>query len=128
MLNRSFFALLFPLMLASSAALAQTAPSSAPLRCAGTEPFWSVLVAEGKMTHVMPGPTLKTRIATLRVRTVSSAAGVSPEVVRIIRSQNARLTVIAGSCSDGMSDLEYAYHAVYEHAGMVLYGCCRDEQ
>ena len=118
---RKLTALMPLLMVASSVAQAQVAPASVQLRCVGTEPFWSVRVNNGRMTYSTPGQA----DATLRVRSVSTAAGMSPDVVRVIRSQHARLTVIGGACSDGMSEIEYTYHAVYEHADAVLYGCCR---
>lgn len=121
MLIRKFSALLLLLIVTTTAVHAQVAPASVQLRCVGTEPFWSVFVSRGRMTYSTPGQ----RDATLRVRSVNTAAGMSPETVRVIRSQHARLTVVAGACSDGMSDLEYGYHAVYEHSDTVLYGCCR---
>lgn len=91
-----------------------------PLTVSGNEPFWSLAIADGKMTYSDPetpaGPTgmvgkpeLTGNVAVLR----AEMAEASPVTV----------TLSGTDCSDGMSDRTYPLAARVEMGQRVLHGC-----
>jgi len=78
-----------------------------PLYCAGTEPFWSVQIgpAQNLQFDLMGEPQ-----RTLAQETHLSAAGRSDKYAAVWGSTDARIVGVMtrASCSDGMSDREFA--------------------
>ena len=102
-------------------AMALSIPAfAANLECGGTEPFWNASVKKGIMT--VSDPSLETS-AKLRVLSINQAAGFSADNIMVVKTKFSRLTVVAGNCSDGMSEETYSHHAVLERDGIVLGGC-----
>ncbi len=103
-------------MLTSTSFAAQT------IQCSGTEPFWGLKVTESQMRFsnpVIDGEQVLTIVSR------AQAAGYTEDVAFVIKSRYARLTAIAGTCSDGMSDFEYSHHALFEtDEGITFGGCC----
>jgi uncharacterized membrane protein len=90
------------------------APAAGPYRALGTEPFWSVTVAAGRMTFESPdGPP------------VSMPAPPPRATANGRRYETSRLTmdVARGECSDGMSDRRYADTVTVRMDGRTLNGC-----
>jgi uncharacterized membrane protein len=97
------------------------AQANVTLSCAGTEPFWDAAI-NGKFLWVNK-PEYKEAMA-LKMLNRTEARGYAPGYVFVVKTRYSRLTVINGTCNDGMSDHEYSHHAVLEHNGEVLAGCC----
>lgn len=95
--------------------------SAADMKCNGTEPFWSVSVKNGSLTYDNPsndGSSVRT------IESTRDAAGTMPGYITVIKTASSTLTVVAGTCNDGMSDNEYSHHAVFDVDGTVFGGCC----
>lgn len=93
-------------------------------KCLGTEPFFSVSI-KGKTLSF--NDTVKT--SKLTVDAPLNAAGMSEGVVTVFKNKKAdiNVSIVSGSCSDGMSDETYDYHMVFTKGSTVLYGCCTQE-
>jgi uncharacterized membrane protein len=93
------------------------APAAGPYRALGTEPFWSVTVAAGRMTFESPGGP-----------PVSTPAPPPRPTANGRRYETPRLTmdVARGECSDGMSDRRYADTVTVRMDGRTLNGCGGD--
>ena len=101
------------------------------LECNGTEPFWSLKIGGGKIVLDQSdrGPR---RLQTVAPR---AAQGRPPDLVRVYQTRTLGairqyVTIVIrraehDSCSDGMSDVRYPYHAVVVEPGAVLEGCCK---
>ena len=89
--------------------------------CMGTEPFFNLNIEGSKMSISSPiGDGAKSEEVISRI----SAAGYSEDVAFVVKTATATATIIAGACSDGMSDEIYSNHVVYTTEESVLYGCC----
>jgi heat shock protein HslJ len=101
---------LFALLLSGCATIAGTAPDSGPYRALGTEPFWSVTVAGGRMTYAAPDADGFSVVAPPR------DGG---------RDETARLTlaITHRRCGDGMSDRVYPDTVTATVDGRTLHGC-----
>ncbi len=90
-------------------------------KCVGTEPFFSVSIT-GK--NLLFNDTIKT--SKLTVDDPLNATGMPDGNVTVFKNKKAdiNVTIIGGSCSDGMSDDTYDYHMVFTKGSTVLYGCC----
>ncbi len=102
------------------------------LSCVGTEPFWNVQidVEKSEMTYVDP---VVAKAITYKLEAPQQAHGMQDDNVIVYTSDSLTTTVlssnIAGStCTDGMSDENYEFHAVVRSKGGpfegVFYGCC----
>lgn len=120
------------LILAASALLASNAAHASEAQnfvCGGTEPFYSLTISgsKGLMTYSGPENLKGTSYA---IKAPIHAAGLVSGTVSVIQGKKSPVSatlisnVMAGNCSDGMSDHEYAYHLVYKNGDEVLYGCC----
>lgn len=106
------------------------APAHA-LDCAGTEPFWSLKIAGGKIVLEQPDQAPR-RLLTVAPR---AAQGRPLDLVRVYQTRtlgaNRQYVTIVirkaenNSCSDGMSDTQYPYSAVVIKGSTVLEGCCK---
>ena len=90
-----------------------------PLRCVGTEPFWSIAVTEA-------GSVFETPEETRDLRPIGRAEGFGGFVLAFDdRGETRDLTVMRAECSDGMSDRSYGFQAlVWNRGEEVLEGCC----
>lgn len=91
------------------------------INCNGTEPFWNASVKDGKISYL--SPELEKKV-TLKVTSTQQAAGFSENNSMVIKSKYTTLSMIAGECSDGMSDETYSHHALYDYKGVLFGGCC----
>ncbi len=91
-----------------------------PLRCLGTEPFWSVTVTDEDATYELPGDEPRP------LRPIGRAEGFRGFVLAFDdRGETRDLTVMRAECSDGMSDRPYGFAAlVWNRGEEVLEGCC----
>ena len=90
-----------------------------PLKCVGTEPFWSLAI-QSPSRAVYDDPETPAR----RYR-VSNFRRSGPDATLRLGSDG-RASIAADRCSDGMSDNEYPYSTrVRLPDGTVLNGCCR---
>lgn len=89
-----------------------------PFRLIGTEPFWSIDISGPTLTLSRPEPPAA--IVTGAVQTATDEKSVWTGRTG---ENDVMLTVTAGECSDGMSDLKYPYEAVVVWGGERLRGC-----
>jgi heat shock protein HslJ len=102
------------LLLLPLAACATMAPSEAEsYRALGTEPFWSVTLANGRMTYNTPDGGFSVPAP----RGQETGAGRSWETRRI------KLYMWHQQCSDGMSDNDYPQTVRAVVDGRTLNGC-----
>jgi uncharacterized membrane protein len=89
--------------------------------CGGTEPFWSLYLVGNEVSLSMPlgdEPTKEQVISRI------NATNIAEDVAFVIKTETASLTIIAGACSDGMSEDIYTHHIVYNSGDSMIYGCC----
>ena len=91
-------------------------PAAAPYRALGTEPFWSVTIADGRMTYDSPEGGFSVHAPSAR----STAGGRRYETPRLT------VAITPGVCSDGMSDRRYADTVTVTREGTTLNGCGGD--
>jgi uncharacterized membrane protein len=99
------------------------------LRCAGTEPFWSLSIEGGEAVFETPeaqGPSAA-RFSIHGSVTASNRLGLWAVRMKSEAGQETLALVRRAACSDGMSDLEYPYSIALldaddEHS--LLDGCC----
>ena len=94
---------------------------AASINCGGTEPFWNASVKKDVLTFSSPELV---KSITLKVLSTQQAAGYSNNNIMVIKTKYTRLSVIAGECSDGMSENSFSHHAIFEKNGVVFGGCC----
>lgn len=104
-------AFILPLALAGCATAAES--REAPYRALGTEPFWSITVANGRMTYETPEGGFSVRAP--RPRETGDG--------RIYRTRRITLHIWHGECSDGMSDNRYPQTVRATVDGRELRGC-----
>lgn len=105
-------------------------PSSPPVtqqvpkkfRAGGTEPFWGVDVDGERLLYTTPENMQGTR---LTAKPVVSANG-----TRYAGTENGKPFSLeireAGTCSDGMSEIDYRYTATFSFDGRDLKGCAKE--
>jgi uncharacterized membrane protein len=99
------------------------------LSCFGTEPFYTldIDVAAKKLTYRNPA-TEQDEVHL--VFPPLHADGLPETGVMVFKGRRTDVNVtvisdsLAGKCTDGMSEGEYAYHVVYTNGHVVKYGCC----
>lgn len=94
-----------------------------PLRCIGTEPFWSFTLADGALTYTTPelkpvaaqiGGVQQSRNSTIVWRVAPKDGPVASATIEARQA-----------CSDGMSDYVHPFSVRVEtRDGMLLSGCC----
>ncbi|MBD2251385.1 COG3650 family protein [Nostoc parmelioides] len=98
--------------------------TSEELMVSGTEPFWGVTISRKGIIYSTPESSQK-----FPYIAPSTASGRPADLVRVyrLRGRNSTNTLVIrkGSCSDGMSDINYPYSAVYIAGNTVLEGCAR---
>lgn len=88
-----------------------------PFRALGTEPFWSVTVADDRVTFESPeGPPVIMPL----ISSVPRGEG------RRYATSRMTMDVVPGECSDGMSDRRYAERVTVVMDGRRLEGCGGD--
>ncbi len=95
-------------------------PVPRPLRCLGTEPFWSLRLSENGATFETPDQGKRP------LRQHGEAGGHTGAVAAFdAGGETLDLTVIRQECSDGMSDRPYGFAAlVWNRGETFLEGCC----
>ncbi|WP_165357404.1 META domain-containing protein [Sphingosinicella sp. CPCC 101087] len=99
---------------ACTTALPSDPPAAGPYRALGTEPFWAVTIAEGRMTWESPDGA------------PVSVAAPSPEPTpngRRYVTDRLTLDIVRRECSDGMSDRRYADTVTARLDGRTFNGC-----
>ncbi|WP_445633504.1 hypothetical protein NSTC745_05169 [Nostoc sp. DSM 114161] len=89
----------------------------------GTEPFWSVIVTKKGIVYSSPDVQKQTFSYVPPLKAEARPA----DLVRVYRLQGKGNNVLIlkkiDSCSDGMSDREYPYSAIFILGNKVLEGC-----
>ncbi|HVR91320.1 MAG TPA: hypothetical protein VHG29_09545 [Novosphingobium sp.] len=101
----------------------EPSPAPARFRALGNEPFWSVAVADRKLTYSTPenieGITIE----------ATGMSGDGSESLAVwtgdLQGRALRLEIEPGTCSDGMSDQVYRYKASLTLDGHTERGCAR---
>jgi uncharacterized membrane protein len=109
-----------------AACLAAAPLQAASFTCAGTEPFWTLTVAGPSLTFDRAGFKSSGKLSII---STLQAAGMKPDVAKLVKTKRTTLTIVRGTCSDGMSDDKFSHHAVFEKRTVlggddVFYGCC----
>jgi heat shock protein HslJ len=107
---------ILPLLLLAGCAATPAAAARESYRALGTEPFWSVTIANGRMTYDSP----ERRFSVRAPRGRETGDG------RIWRTRRITLHVWHGECSDGMSDTRYPQTVRAVVDGRTLQGCGGD--
>lgn len=95
-----------------------------PLRCLGTEPFWSLTMDQGQATLEMPDTTTAWRAGEM-----TPAQGMRGRYAIRLETNDGVGYLAAwrnyGFCSDGMSDVGYPFEGIVAGPdGSVRAGCC----
>jgi len=85
-------------------------------RALGTEPFWSITIANGRMTYSTPDGGFS----------VAAPRGQELGDGRLWETRRIRLQASNGECSDGMSDRTYSQTVRAVVDGRALEGCGGD--
>lgn len=98
-------------------------PELMNFRCMGTEPFWSVVIRDGSILFLTPdNPDGEEWKFTPPV--------VSPDkwvyTTMDAQKRNVTITITKGTCSDGMSEMEFGYRSAIKLGTINLNGCARD--
>ncbi|TNC46425.1 peptide-binding protein [Rubellimicrobium rubrum] len=95
-------------------------PVPRPLRCLGTEPFWSLRLSKDGAIFETPDQGERP------LRQHGEAGGSTGAVAAFdAGGETLDLTVIRQACSDGMSDRPYGFSAlVWNRGDTFLEGCC----
>lgn len=106
-------------MKAFAAALALTTapagePAAEPYRARGSDPAWSLTVAEGRLTYT---------IGRGRPVTIAAPARSEEEGIFYHRAPGLELSIVPAACSDEASGLRYA-HSVLLRVGRKSFGGC----
>ncbi|MDZ8183493.1 MAG: hypothetical protein RMX96_01345 [Nostoc sp. ChiSLP02] len=111
-----------PSLTRNNSVVAQTA-SNEEFIARGTEPFWSVTVSKRGIVYSSP----ETKQQTFSYVAPLKAEGRPANLVRIYRlkgkGNNILIVKKVDACSDGMSDREYPYSAIFILGNQVLKGC-----
>lgn len=90
------------------------APTAERYRAVGTEPFWSVTIADGRMRYAAPGEAPVEVAAPAPRSTASGTRYAAPGLI---------LETSPGPCSDGMSDRSYRDTVSARVGERALNGC-----
>ena len=102
-----------PILAAAAVAACATVPAPRPYSALGTEPFWSVEIADGRIRYDSP----EGRFSVAAPEPVATEGGRRYETPRLT------VDVRRGVCSDGMSDSLYADTVTVVADGLALEGC-----
>jgi uncharacterized membrane protein len=95
--------------------------SAQNFRVVGTEPFWGMTVTNRSITFEALGLGKRT----FRYIPPTPAAGKPADLVRVYQlgAGNTLILQKVDNCSDGMSDKNYPYSALFINGGRVWSGC-----
>lgn len=98
-----------------------TSTATVEFEIRGTEPFWNIDLS--KRAIIFSTPDAKKQ--TFAYVQPLSPVGRTPDSVRVykLRGDNTLIIKKATACSDGMSEVEYAYSATFISGNKVLAGC-----
>lgn len=86
----------------------------------GTEPFWSLEVLDGQLRYSSPDNPDGTTFPA-----VGRKAGDAYTYSGMMEGKSVLLSILEGTCSDGMSDTTYPYTATFTLDGKTERGCAR---
>lgn len=130
---KKFILSIFTFAILSSSALASER-NTHQLRCAGTEPFWSLEVKGSAVTFKDP---IEFKGSGFFDAQITEAVGMAPGFAFQIKASRKKgkeklvLSVIhAGEqgCSDGMSEENWTYSVLADVNGVLYTGCCGERQ
>ncbi|HEV2865916.1 MAG TPA: META domain-containing protein [Allosphingosinicella sp.] len=104
---------LLPILLLALSACTTLVAAEQPYAGLGTEPFWSIEIAGGRMTYETPGGGFS----------VPAPEPVATPNGRRFETPRLTLDVTPRVCSDGMSDNLYADNVTAVADGVTLHGC-----
>lgn len=91
-----------------------TAPSAAAYHALGTEPFWSLTIADGELVFTRPDAQA------IRQPRPNAIVGFAGEIYRTPRIS---VNIVHATCSDGMSDRTYPDKVQIDVDGKRFTGC-----
>lgn len=117
---------------AAASASAASAQQASSLKCAGTEPFWGLTITATAMWF-SDHDQKRTDLVLVKPRNTIARL---PDQLRVYQTKRARdgaaVTLVVkrnyDSCTDGMSEKDYAYDAVYITPEGIYEGCCSWEK
>lgn len=98
------------------------AEKTTPIIARGTEPFWSFVQTSTGAHYSFPDATGVTQYVYTLTQT-NSGAQIIVSATPVASGSAINLTLTPGTCSDGMSDLVYAYTASGTYGTQSLMGC-----
>ena len=116
-------------LLILSLSIPQMVLAATKYNCSGTEPFWDLNIGTFRIDYRTPGEKGLER-ERFALTPALGAAGMVKDFVKVYNTVSltkgvpASITLLKGSCNDGMSDTVYDYHTIFNNNGKVLYGCC----
>ncbi|MDT0576740.1 hypothetical protein RM533_11190 [Croceicoccus sp. F390] len=110
-----------PLGAATPTSPAAVVPTVLPdgFRAVGTEPFWAVHVADGKLRYTTPQDQEGVLVEVHHTADLAGEAGLAGTM----DGRTLRLVGKAEPCSDGMSDREYPFSVILELGEEQFKGC-----
>lgn len=115
-------ALMAVLLLSACQSTPPPVPAASPpdWKALGTEPFWGFTLRGSDLVYSTPENQAGDRIVVIR----NPAAG-GEDVTGELAGQPFRAEIREGSCSDGMSDMRYAWRVALTVGGETRKGCAR---
>jgi uncharacterized membrane protein len=95
-------------------------PKVAQYQALGTEPFWSLKTAPGKLRYSSPEA-----IDGIEFSANVAVAGALKRYTGVLQGKPVVLTIEPGTCSDGMSDTVYAHKASFIWGERTEQGCAK---
>ncbi|RUS97471.1 hypothetical protein DSM106972_084190 [Dulcicalothrix desertica PCC 7102] len=123
-----FFPIISLVIITNHVTQAQSAPlpsststATIEFQIRGTEPFWNIDLSKRAIIFSTPDAKKQTFAYVQPLFPV----GRTPDSVRVykLRDDNTLIIKKANGCSDGMSEIEYAYSATFISGNKVLEGC-----
>jgi uncharacterized membrane protein len=98
-------------------------PEKMNFRCIGTEPFWSVVIRNGSILFLTPDNADGEE---WKFTPPAVSAGKWIYTTTDAKNRAVTITITEGKCSDGMSEMEFAYRAAIKLGTINLNGCARE--
>lgn len=98
-------------------------PEKMNFRCIGTEPFWSIVIKNGSILFLTPDNADGEE---WKFTPPEVSPGKWVYTTTDAKNRAVTITITEGKCSDGMSEMEFAYRAAVKLGTINLNGCARD--
>lgn len=89
-------------------------------KCVGTEPFWGGTLSKSEVLFSILGSSSITE----DVLSVQNAQGTSGYFAVVFKTNTSTVSIINQECNDGMSDVKYSHHVLFDNGKKIYYGCC----